>query len=157
MTCLRCHMSHDTCQQTMMTWYRPTPTHPPQKGPQHGHYLPILPHTTSHTATATQLQNTIISICNSFQIFNQQAEKLKSREMKEGWMKNDEVWMKDEWRMMKDEGWMMKDDDFKLLRGFASEQTDRRTDICECRVAFATENYTTFFCTTCICRVFHLF
>ena len=24
--------------------------------------------------------------------------------------------------------------------GFASEQTDRRTDICECRVAFATEN-----------------
>ena len=33
----------------------------------------------------------------------------------------------------------MKDDDFKLLRGFASEQTDRRTDICECRVAFATE------------------
>ena len=37
-----------------------------------------------------------------------QAEKLKSREMKEGWMKND--------------------DDFKLLRGFA----DGRTDICEC-------------------------
>ena len=34
---------------------------------------------------------------------------------------------------------MMKDDDFKLLRGFASEQTNRRTDICECRVAFATE------------------
>ena len=34
----------------------------------------------------------------------------------------------------------MKDDDFKLLRGFASEQMDRRTDICECRVAFATEN-----------------
>ena len=31
-----------------------------------------------------------------------QAEKLKSREMKEGWMKNDE-------------GWRMKDDDFKLL------------------------------------------
>ena len=40
----------------------------------------------------------------------------------------DEVW------------WMMKDDDFKLLRGFADEQTDGRTDnICECRVAFATE------------------
>ena len=35
---------------------------------------------------------------------------------------------------------MMKDDDFKLLRGFASRQTDRLTDICECRVAFATEN-----------------
>ena len=73
--------------------------------------------------------------------FKKQAEKLKSREMKEGWMKNDEVWMKDEWRMMKDEGWMMKDDDFKLLRGFASEQTDRRTDICECRVAFAAKNW----------------
>ena len=47
--------------------------------------------------------------------------------------------MKDEWRMMKDEGWMMKDDDFKLLWGFADWLTDRRTDICECRVAFATE------------------
>ena len=28
---------------------------------------------------------------------------------------------------------MMKDDDFKLLRDFA----DRRTDFCDCRVAFA--------------------
>ena len=40
------------------------------------------------------------------------------------------------------EGWMMKDD-FKLLRGFADEQTNERTnertDICDCRVAFATE------------------
>ena len=49
--------------------------------------------------------------------------------------------MKDEWRMMKDERWMMKDDDFKLLRGFEDRQTDERTDICECRVAFATEKY----------------
>ena len=60
-----------------------------------------------------------------------QAEKLKSREMKEGrWrmMKDDEGWMKDEWRMMKDEWWMMKDDDVKLLRGFADRQTDRRTN-----------------------------
>ena len=32
---------------------------------------------------------------------------------------------------------MIKNDDFKPLRGFA----DRRTDICECRVVFATENY----------------
>ena len=36
---------------------------------------------------------------------------------------------------------MMKDDDFKLLRGFAL-QTDRQTDICECRVAFVTEKLT---------------
>ena len=40
------------------------------------------------------------------------------------------------------------DDDFKLLRGFADRQmdgwTNKRTDICECRVAFATENK--FFC-----------
>ena len=36
---------------------------------------------------------------------------------------------------------MMKDDDFKLLRGFGYRQTDRLTDICECKVAFATENY----------------
>ena len=35
---------------------------------------------------------------------------------------------------------MMKDDDFKLLRGFADEQTEERTDICDCRVAFETEN-----------------
>ena len=39
---------------------------------------------------------------------------------------------------------MMKDDDFKLLRGFEDEQTDgqtdKQTDICDCRVAFATEN-----------------
>ena len=47
---------------------------------------------------------------------------------------------KNEWRMMKVEGWMMQDDDFKLLRGFGYRQTDRLTDICECRVAFATEN-----------------
>ena len=50
--------------------------------------------------------------------------------MKEGWMKNDD-------------GWMMKDDDFYLLRGFGLWQTNGRTneqtDICECRVAFATE------------------
>ena len=61
--------------------------------------------------------------------------------MKEGWMKNDEGWMKDEWRMMKDERWMMKDDDFKLFRGFEDRQTDERTDIGDCRVAFATENF----------------
>ena len=36
---------------------------------------------------------------------------------------------------------MMKVDDFKLLRGFDNGQTDGQTDICECRVAFATENY----------------
>ena len=33
----------------------------------------------------------------------------------------------------------MKDDDFKLLRGFDYGQTDEQTDICDCRVAFATE------------------
>ena len=39
----------------------------------------------------------------------------------------------------------MKDDDFKLLKGFAlgrtDERTNKRTDICDCRGAFATENY----------------
>ena len=35
---------------------------------------------------------------------------------------------------------MMKDDDFKLSRGSDDERTDRWTDICDCRVAFATEN-----------------
>ena len=44
--------------------------------------------------------------------------------------------------MKNDEGWMImvKDDDFKLLRGFGYRQTDRLMEICECRVAFATEN-----------------
>ena len=60
--------------------------------------------------------------------------------MKEGWRKDECRMMKDERRMMKDDGWMMKDDDLKLLRGFASWQMDEQTDICECRVAFTTEN-----------------
>jgi len=34
----------------------------------------------------------------------------------------------------------MKDDDFKPLRGFGDRRTNERTDICDCRVAFATEN-----------------
>ena len=60
--------------------------------------------------------------------------------MKEGWMRNDEGWMKNDKVWMKnDEIWMMKDDDFKLLKGFALGQTNERTDICDCRVAFATE------------------
>ena len=37
---------------------------------------------------------------------------------------------------------MMKDDDFKLLKGFADERTDKQTDICDCRVAFVTEKLT---------------
>ena len=67
-----------------------------------------------------------------------QAKKLKSREMKEGWMKSDEGWIKnyEGWRM-NDEGWW-----FQVVEGFC-RQTDERmngwTDICECRVAFATE------------------
>ena len=35
---------------------------------------------------------------------------------------------------------MKKDDDFNLLKGFADRQMDKRTDICDCRVVFATEN-----------------
>ena len=54
------------------------------------------------------------------------------------WMKNDKVWMKH------DEGWKIndEDDDFKLLKGFALWQTD---NICDCRVAFATENLMTIY------------
>ena len=47
--------------------------------------------------------------------------------MKEGWMKNDEGWR------MNDDGWW-----FQAVEGFWL-QTDRITDICECRVAFVTE------------------
>ena len=58
--------------------------------------------------------------------------------MKEGWMKNDEWWM------MNDEGWMKNDEGwwFLAFEGFwfmTDKQTNKRTDICECRVAFATE------------------
>ena len=48
--------------------------------------------------------------------------------------------MKGEGWMLKDEGLMMKDDGFRLLMGLADRQTNKWTDICECRVAFATEN-----------------
>ena len=41
--------------------------------------------------------------------------------------------------MMKDdEGWRRMID-FKVFWGFAFRRTDERTDICDCRVAFATE------------------
>ena len=39
---------------------------------------------------------------------------------------------------------MMKGDDFKMLGGFADRLTDKQTDICDCRVAFATENTSKF-------------
>ena len=47
----------------------------------------------------------------------------------EGWRIRDEGWR------MKDEGWW-----FQAVEGFCDWLTDRRTNICECRVAFATEN-----------------
>ena len=51
--------------------------------------------------------------------------------MKEGWMKNDLGWMKnDEERMMISSCWGVL---------FSDGHTYEQTDICECRVAFATE------------------
>ena len=52
----------------------------------------------------------------------------------EGWMNYDEGWMNydEEW-MKNDEGWW-----FQAVEGFC-RLTDRRTDIFDCRVAFATE------------------
>ena len=48
------------------------------------------------------------------EFIEKQAEKLKSRKMKEGWMKNDIGWVKNDegwWRMMKDEeGWRMNNE-----------------------------------------------
>ena len=56
---------------------------------------------------------------------SKQAEKLKSREMKEGWMKNDEGW----WRM-NEERWNMNDESWRMMiwrcRGVL--QTNERTD-----------------------------
>ena len=65
---------------------------------------------------------------------------LKSREMKEGWMKNYEGW----WRM-NEEWWRMNEEWWKMIISscwgvlLTDGQTDGRTDICDCRVAFATE------------------
>ena len=42
--------------------------------------------------------------------------------------------MKDEWRMRKNEWWW-----FQAVEGFWL-QTDRLTDLCDCRVTFVTEN-----------------
>ena len=86
-----------------------------------------------------QALNILHAWASSLLIWQKHWNKLKSlkvaklrkdewRMMNEGWMKNDEGWR------------MMKDDDFKLLRGFDYGQTDKRTDICDCRVAFATES-----------------
>ena len=51
----------------------------------------------------------------------------------EEWMMNGKVWMKN------DEGWKMNDEGwwFHAVEGFASKQTNERTDICDCRVTFA--------------------
>ena len=53
-----------------------------------------------------------------------------------GWMKNYEGWLKN------DEGWKMNDEGwwFQAVEGFCFK-TDERTDICDCRVAFATEKH----------------
>ena len=51
-------------------------------------------------------------------------------------MKNDEgCKMNDEGCKMNDEGWW-----FQAVEGFCF-RTHERTDICDCRVAFATENW----------------
>ena len=67
--------------------------------------------------------------------------------MKEGWMKNDECWrMNVEGWMLKDEGWMLKDEWWRMMISscwgvsVTDGQMNERTDIGECRVAFATEN-----------------
>ena len=55
--------------------------------------------------------------------------------------------MKVEERMMKNEGGKMKDEGWE---GFDNRQTDKQTDICDCRVTFATENLCLFvWCVTC--------
>jgi len=77
----------------------------------------------------------------TFAFTNLLKNKLKSLKVAK-WKKDDEGW----WRMMKDdEGWwnMMKDDEWWLISSwFGVSLSDRRTDICDCRVAFATENLT---------------
>ena len=82
-------------------------------------YIPVSKHSQNTVKTLSKHCHNTVTIlsqhCHSAGDEGKQAEKLKSREMKEGWMKNDE-------------GWMMKDDDFKLLRGFDYRQKGRLTD-----------------------------
>ena len=66
----------------------------------------------------------------------QQAEKLKSCELKEGWMKSDEGWLKN------DEGWKMNDEGwwFQAVEGFCFKTDGRTNEQTFAIVAFATEN-----------------
>ena len=60
------------------------------------------------------------SLLNPNEVLKKQAEKLKSRKMKEGWMKNDEGWK------MNDEEWW-----FQVVEGvcfMTDEQMNERTD-----------------------------
>ena len=90
----------------------------------------------------------------------QQAEKLKSRELKDKWWK-----MKDEWLMKKDVGWglkdeewrmndgrwRLKDEDFELLGVLIYDrQTDGRTDIRDWK-----RPYQTLFCRCTTTITFH--
>ena len=59
--------------------------------------------------------------------------------MKEGWMKNDEGWMKNDKRMNEEWWRMMISSWWGVLH--TDRQTDRRMDICDCGVAFATEKW----------------
>ena len=56
-------------------------------------------------------------------------------------------WRKDEWRMMKDEWWRLMIPScwgVLLTDGQTDERMDKRTYICDCRVALATEKPHTF-------------
>ena len=59
-----------------------------------------------------------------YRVSQKQAEKLKSREIKEGWMKNDKGWMKD------DEGWMKNEEGwwFQAVEGFCFKTFSREDD-----------------------------
>ena len=57
-------------------------------------------------------------------------------------IKDERCRMKDDGWKTKDEGWRMKNDGWKMKDdgGFVDKQTDRQTDVSDCRLAFATEN-----------------
>ena len=87
-----------------------------------GHNGP--PWAKSGTPIGWQFQFTLIfdsSFCFGPKNDIEQAEKLKSREMREWWMKNDEGWwrMNEEWWMMKDEGWWFH------VEGFCFQMDER--------------------------------
>ena len=71
----------------------------------------------------------LVSIVYNYFLLNNKLKSLKVAKWRKDEMNEEWWWIKDEWL------W------FRAVEGFADRRTDLGTDICECRVAFAAENF----------------